>query len=173
MTGVDRSKGNRPGVVPASRGSAPEQLSEPPVDVPVAEADCPRCGGELAAGRVEEASITDLPEVVRPRVRLFRVAVRRCRRCGGTVWGRHPDLAPDQRGATAHHLHFGLGVPVLKLPEIVRLLTGATLTQGATYRDVCESVREAPYVHTDDTGWRVGGSPAWMMAFETDAATVY
>jgi hypothetical protein len=79
-------------------------------------------------------------------------------------------------------------VPVRKLPEIVRLLTGATLTQGAitqdalkqaagavgaTYRALCESVREAPYVHTDDTGWREGGSPAWLMVFETDAATVY
>ena len=28
-------------------------------------------------------------------------------------------------------------------------------------------------VHTDDTGWRVGGEPAYLMAFETDAATVY
>ena len=28
-------------------------------------------------------------------------------------------------------------------------------------------------VHTDDTGWRVGGESACLMAFETDAATVY
>jgi hypothetical protein len=28
-------------------------------------------------------------------------------------------------------------------------------------------------VHTDDTGWRVGGAPAYLMAFDTDAATVY
>ena len=28
-------------------------------------------------------------------------------------------------------------------------------------------------VHTDDTGWRVGGEPAFLMAFETDEATVY
>ena len=31
----------------------------------------------------------------------------------------------------------------------------------------------APVVHTDDTGWRVGGESAVRMAFETDAATVY
>jgi hypothetical protein len=30
-----------------------------------------------------------------------------------------------------------------------------------------------PVVHTDDTGWRVGGEPAHLMAFETEAATVY
>jgi hypothetical protein len=34
-------------------------------------------------------------------------------------------------------------------------------------------VPEAPVVHTDDTGWRVGGEPASLMAFDTDAATVY
>ena len=28
-------------------------------------------------------------------------------------------------------------------------------------------------VHTDDTGWRVGGEGAFLMAFETDEATVY
>jgi transposase len=193
--------GRKPGRGAFRRREAPtpEALSEPPIDVPVTEPACPKCGGEWAEGRVEEASVVDLPEVVRPRVRLFRVGARRCRRCGVAARGRHQDLAPDQRGATAHrlgprlraaahHLHYGLGVPVRKLPEILRLLSGATLTQGAithdamkqasgavgaTYRDLCESVREAPYVPTDDTGWRVGGSPAWLMAFETDRATVY
>ena len=28
-------------------------------------------------------------------------------------------------------------------------------------------------VHTDDTGWRVGGEGAFLMAFETEDATVY
>jgi transposase len=30
----------------------------------------------------------------------------------------------------------------------------------------------APVVHTDDTGWRVGGEPASLRAFETDAPSV-
>jgi transposase len=34
-------------------------------------------------------------------------------------------------------------------------------------------VQEAPVVHTDDTGWRIGGTPAHLLAFETDLATVY
>jgi transposase len=34
-------------------------------------------------------------------------------------------------------------------------------------------VPAAPVVHIDDTGWRVGGEPAYLPAFETDAATVY
>ena len=34
-------------------------------------------------------------------------------------------------------------------------------------------MRASPFVQTDDTGWRVGGEPAFLMAFETDRATVY
>lgn len=178
---------------------APEQLSEPPIEVSVEQPACPACGGELAFERVEEASITDLPEIIKPRVRLFRVAVHRCQGCGATARGRHPDLAADQRGATAHrlgprllaaahHAHYRLGVPVRKLPELFRALTGAAFTQGAItldalekaagtigakYAALCDSVRDSAWCHTDDTGWREGGSPRWLMAFVTDTATVY
>jgi hypothetical protein len=107
-TRVEKPKrpGRKPGQGTFKRREAPrpEELSEPPIDVPVAESGCPKCGGELVSDRVDEASITDLPEVVRPRVRLFRVAVHRCVCCGATARGRHPDLAADQRGATAHRL---------------------------------------------------------------------
>jgi transposase len=35
------------------------------------------------------------------------------------------------------------------------------------------AVPQGPVVHTDDSGWRVGGEPAFLMAFETDTAIVY
>lgn len=91
-----KKPGRKPGrgLFKNREASAPETLSEPPIDVPVVESECPKCGGELDEGRVEEASIVDLPEAPKPRVRLFRVQVRRCRRCKTTVRGRHPDLAP-------------------------------------------------------------------------------
>jgi transposase len=196
-----KTPGRKPGQGMFKRREAPtpESLSEPPIGVPVAETACPKCGDGLVADRVEDASVVDLPAVVRPRARIFRVDVHRCTGCGATVRGRHPDLAADQRGATAHrlgprlwaaahHLHYGLGVPVRKLPAVLEILCGVRITQGAITRDalkqaagavgvryqaLCDSVRDAPYVHTDDTGWREGGSPAWLMAFETDVATVY
>ena len=34
-------------------------------------------------------------------------------------------------------------------------------------------MRESAVIHTDDTGWRVGGEGAFLMAFETEDATVY
>jgi hypothetical protein len=56
-------------------------------------------------------------------------------RCGQRVRGQHPEVAPDQYGATAHRLgprvkaaahtvHYGMGVPVRKLPAILREFSG-------------------------------------------------
>ena len=90
--------------------------------------------------------------------------------------------------AAAHVLHYGVGIPVRKVPSVLRVLTGVELTQsaitqdamrraqfrvGRAYETLRASVRDSPRVHTDDTGWRVGGERAFLMAFETDEATVY
>ncbi|MGH8646045.1 MAG: IS66 family transposase, partial [Gammaproteobacteria bacterium] len=44
---------------------------------------------------------------------------------------------------------------------------------GAAYQKLREQVRHAPVTYTDDTGWRVGGDGAYLMAFDTDQQTVY
>jgi transposase len=193
--------GRKPGTGPFRFRAAPppEQLFTPPVDVPVVEDICPACGGCLIEESPEEISITELPALPRPQVTRYRVAVCRCTTCGKRVRGQHPDVAPDQYGATAHRLgdrvmaaahglHYGLGVPVRKVPAILTALTGVTLTQGAItqdarrraagvvgdlYAQLRTAVPEQPVIHTDDTSWRIGGAPAYLMAFETDAATVY
>jgi transposase len=178
---------------PASANSAP------PVDVPVQETRCPFCGGTLEPEGYEEASVTDMPATPEPEVRLFKVHVCRCQKCGRRTRGKHPDVAADQYGATAHRLgprikamahslHYGDGVPVRRLPTILRGMSGITMTQsaitqhalkqiegpvGAAYRELREQVRHAPVTYTDDTGWRVGGDGAYLMAFDTDQETVY
>ena len=90
--------------------------------------------------------------------------------------------------AAAHVLHYGVGIPVRRVPVVLRALTGVELSQGAitqdalrraqgavgdAYQRLRESVRESAVVHTDDTGWRVDGESAFLMAFETEDATVY
>ena len=70
---------------------------------------------------------------------------------------------------------------------VMAALTGVQLAQGALTQDALRRaagpvgsayeplravVREAPVVHTDDTGWRVGGHPAHLLAFEPALATV-
>jgi hypothetical protein len=101
------SQPHRPGRQPGSgtfpyrEAPRPEQITEPPVDVPVLLAACPACGGQRAEARGDCASTTAIPASPRPQVTQYRVAVCRCLLCGKQVHGQHPDVAPDQYGATA------------------------------------------------------------------------
>src|SRR5918999_4292363 len=108
--GTRVSQPKRPGRQPGEgtfsfrQAPRPEEITEPPVNVPVTLEDCPRCGEKLAEERIELAYNTELPPMPRPRVTQYRVWVCRCPRCGRRVRGQHPDLAPDQYGATAHRV---------------------------------------------------------------------
>jgi hypothetical protein len=44
---------------------------------------------------------------------------------------------------------------------------------GAAYQQLRSTVQNSPVVYTDDTGWKVGGENAHLIAFDTDQATVY
>jgi transposase len=190
--------GRKPGQGRFLYRSAPP---DPPTETILATTPrcCPDCGGELDQEREETATTTNLPIPPKPVVTAYRVPVCRCRQCGKTVRGSAPGLVPDQVGATAHRvgdrvmaaahmLHYAVGIPVRKVPSVLRELTGVCLTQGAMTQDALRrmkgpvgaeyqrlraQVREAAAVHTDDTGWRVGGRAAHRMGFDTDAVTVY
>ena len=200
-TDKPRRPGRKPGIGSFSyrKPPSPDEVTEPPVDVEVAGDSCPGCGGRLEYEGVQVAYVTDIPPIPRPQVTEYRVQVCQCRGCGKRVRGRHPDVAPDQYGASAHRvgrrvmaaahvLHYGVGIPVRRVPSVLRGLTGVELSQSAITQDALrrargavgdgyhrlrKSVRESAVVHTDDTGWRVGGESAFLMAFETDEATVY
>src|ERR1035438_5025066 len=173
--------------------------SAPPVEVPVTITQCPCCGGELRWERTDPATVTDMPERPQPEVKSYAVEVRRCERCGQRVRGQHPDVAADQYGATAHRVgprvkaaahvvHYGMGVPVRKVPAILREFTGVEITQSAltqdalkkaegvvgnAYQELRAGVATAPVVYTDDNGWPIHGEGSQLMAFDTDQATVF
>jgi transposase len=44
---------------------------------------------------------------------------------------------------------------------------------GDAYQELRAGVATAPVVYTDDTGWRIHGEGAQLMAFDTDQATVF
>ena len=179
-------------------------LEEAPASPDTTQVDVPPpggcdCGGSLEFLRYEEASTTDPPEDIRPHVTKFRVPVCRCRRCGATVRGKHPDLAPDQYGATAHRygdrmmavghvLHYGMGIPQRKVPAVVEMFTGVRPTQSAfnqdairrseadlkpDYKALRDSMKDQAVGQTDATGWRVDGEAAQMMVYANGEATVY
>ena len=190
--------GRKPGKGPFTRRAAP---AEAPMRTVAAKAPsaCPFCGGCLEQEGEEIATTSDVPTHPEPVITLYRVAVCRCQGCGKRVRGTAAGLAPDQRGATAHRLgpgvmaaahalHYAVGIPVRKIPPVLRELTGICVTQGAisqdalrrasgpvgaVYEDLRAGVRQAAVVHTDDTGWRIGGQAAFLMGFDTDQSTVY
>ena len=200
-TSKPRRPGRKPGMGNFSYRKPPavDELTAPPVDVAVSAESCPGCGGILEHEGESLAYVTDIPEMLRPQVTEYRVQVCRCVSCGRRVRGRHPEVGPDQYVASAHRvgrrvmaaahmLHYGVGIPVRRVPTVLRALTGVELSQSAitqdalrrvqgavgdAYRGLRESVRESAVVHTDDTGWRVDGEGAFLMAFETDDAAVY
>jgi hypothetical protein len=95
----------------------------------------------------------DIPAVPAPVVTQYAVPVCRCRNCGRIVRGQADGLAPDQYGATAHRLgprvkavahmlHYGLGIPVRKLPQVLWEMAGlfvfwAEHRERAVRADVC------------------------------------
>jgi transposase len=196
-----KPRGRRPGRGTFNYRMPPstEEITGPPLDVPVVESVCPGCGGRLEPTGTDLAYLTDIPPTPRPTVTEYLVQVCRCTSCGKRVRGRHPELAPSQRGASAHRLgsrlmaaahvlHYGAGIPVRRIPMVLQALTGAKVTQsaitqdalrraqgtvGQAYQELRRLVCHSPVTHTDDTGWRVGGEPAFLMAFETDRAKVY
>src|SRR3954447_1437524 len=156
----------------------PHQLPPPPIEVRLPDPACSCCGEPLQEHRVDLATVTDLPPQPRPVVQPYRVWVYRCPGCRTTVRAPHPDLAPDQFGATAHRIgpramaaahatHYGLGVPVREVPAVLRLYAGLRLTQsaitrdasrrgagpvGSAYKSLRDGIPKADVVSTDDTG---------------------
>jgi transposase len=190
--------GRKPGEGDFRFRAAPPQA---PQEVILAEVPsrCPDCGGKLERVAEEWATTTDVEVNPQPRVTGYHVPVCRCRQCGKRVRGTAPGLAADQAGATAHRLgpsvkaaahvlHYGMGIPVRKVPQVLQELTGVAVTQGALtqdalrqaegkvgtlYQQLRASMADAPVVHTDDTGWRIAGQSAFLMGFDSDQATVY
>lgn len=172
------------------------------IDVEVPN-QCPACNftGELQLSHFEKASITELPAGVRGQVKVYNVPVVICPKCGKKVRGEHSDLASGQWGATAHRIgprltaviqtiRHDLGLSERKIPCLLEMTVGLSLTQsainqaamrlaqdgGALAKHVLEletSIREAAYVHHDDTGWRMGGEQAWVGAFRTDDVALF
>ena len=193
--------GRKPGVGQFTFRTSPERSSiTNTVDVPAPES-CPKCAGPLSPFKTEFAFITDLPEI-KPSITEYRVRVNRCPTCKQDFRGVHPSVASNQRGATAdrlgpralaagHALQYDFGITARKVPGVLKMLTQLEVTQSALtqqalkhganpagvihkkYETLRASVRAANMVNTDDTGWRINGANAFLMAFKTNSSVVY
>lgn len=178
-------------------GDTLEEIRVPLTDV---QRHCAGCG-VLMETSTEEATIEDTPTQPTRMIKRFIVEVGRCPLCGGTARGQHPELSPRQNGANAHQigpnvkaqalaLHYSSGLPMRKVPDVIRQSTGISLTQSAISQIACtlsadgallhreyaklkERVATSRVVNTDDTGWRINATLAFVMGFFTTDTAYY
>jgi transposase len=157
---------------------------------------CPDCGGPLDETHVAQQFQVEIPR--KPIHRQFNVHVGQCRECRRRVQGRHPLQTSDALGAAAAQLgpdaqaaivelNKQAGLSHGKVTRCLKSLFGIPLSRGGSVRTVlraasrCEPVYEAirqtvgqsDWVVPDETGWRVGGYPAWLHALVGPEATAY
>ena len=159
-------------------------------------AGCPTCHGAIAPERVEDQDQEEIGR--RVHVTRFRVHIGHCVACGTRVQGRHPSQTSEATGAAAAQvgpealafaaiLNQEFGLSYGKTVAVRQRGFGLTLTPGGLSQALarlaarCEPtdehrkavVRTQPSVTLDETGWRIGGHPAWLHVAATADATVY
>ena len=171
-----------------------EQIDETH-EAPLPEA-CPDCGGPIDEIDVQQQYQVEIPR--RPIHRQFNVHIGQCRSCRLRVQGRHALQTSDALGAAASQLGPDTQAAIVDLNKnaglshgkVVRTLAnlfGISLTRGGSvhavlragrrcepvYESICRSVRCSPWVVPDETGWRVGGLPAWLHGIVGSTSTAY
>jgi transposase len=157
---------------------------------------CPDCGGALDETRIAQQFQVEIPR--KPIHRLFNIHIGQCRRRHRRVQGRHPlqtsdalgaaaaQLGPDAQ-ATVFELNKQGGLSHGKVTRCLESLFGIRLSRGGSahtvlraagrcepvYEAVRQTVAQSDWVVPDETGWRVGGHPAWLHTLVGPEATAY
>jgi transposase len=158
---------------------------------------CPACGSsDLQENDVVTQYQTEIPR--RPIHRQFNIHRGTCCHCGQPVQGRHPLQTSDAVGAAASQLgpaahaaiammNKELGLSHGKVARCFQQLFGISMARATsarsmlrtakrcepTYEAIRAAVRASPQVVPDETGWRVGGRPAWLHVLVGETATYY
>ncbi len=191
--------GRKPGKAYGKRGSRPVPKNvDETYDVPLPPACThPGCDGRVHAEGVADQYQEDIPPV-KPIIRRFRVRYGRCECCGRRVRGRHPLQTSDALGAarvqigpealaTAAHMNKELGLTYGKVATFFKTRFSFTFARATpcranmrlaekvkpTFNAMVLAVRHAVVVYADETGWKIGGAPAWLWAFVAERITVY
>jgi transposase len=173
---------------------SPEQIDEIH-EAPLPEV-CPDCGGPLDETHVAEQFQVEIPR--KPIHRQFNIHVGQCRQCHRRVQGRHSLQTSDALGAAAAQLGPDAQAAIVelnkqsglshgKVTRCLKSLFGIPLSRGGSvhtvlraasrckpvYEAIRQTVGQSDWVVPDETGWRVGGHPAWLHTLVGPEATAY
>lgn len=172
----------------------PAQITQT-LDAPLPDA-CPHCGGDLAETETAQQFQAEIPR--QPIHRQFNIHVGCCTRCGRRIQGRHPLQTSDALGAAQSQigphaqavvvdLNKEMGLSHNKIARLMDSLFGIDLTRGASalivrraadrlegaHQEIIDEIKASERLHVDETGWRLGGKPAWLHVWVSERATCY
>jgi transposase len=158
---------------------------------------CPDCGGALCVEGTAVQYQIDIPPV-QPVTTQFNIQLGHCTTCGTHLQGHHPLQISDALGAAnivlgprvlalVAELKHDLGVPYTKIVRHLESAFGLPLCRATlaradqrladvylpTYAHLILALQHSAVVWADETGWRLGGHPAWLWVFTTETITVY
>jgi transposase len=175
----------------------PAQVTES-LDAPLPN-KCPdaNCGGNIVEDSTDTQYQTEIPR--EPIQREITIHCGHCDKCGHKVRGRHPlqtsaatgaaqsQLGPDAQAAIVD-LNKRAGMSYGKIADTFSRAFGMILTRGAcaqvilraakilqpAYEQIKERIILSHHLTPDETGWRIGGHPAWLHCWVGDkGATLY
>jgi transposase len=189
-----RKPGEDYGTKAHRRPPSPEQLDEIH-EAPLPKV-CPDCGGPLDETHIAQQFQVEIPR--KPIHRQFNIHFGQCRQCRRRVQGRHPLQTSDALGAAAAQLGPDAQAAVVelnkqgglshgKVTRCLESLFGIRLSRGGSvhivlraadrcepvYESIRQTVAQSDWVVPDETGWRVGGHPAWLHTLVSPQATAY
>jgi transposase len=152
---------------------------------------CTDCGQDVIETHTDVQFQTELPRL--PERRKFIIHCGRCSVCGKKFRGRHPQQTSDATGAAASqlgpmaqatvaYLNKHAGMSHGKISQFFAAVHGITLTPGASaqivlragkrlkpaYQEIQKRLAASDHITPDESGWRVGGHPAWLHAWVGD-----
>ena len=190
-----RKQGDQHGKHAHREPPPPSQVDET-LDAPLPD-QCPDCGGDIVEDHLDQQFQTEIPR--KPIVRKFKIHCGHCNRCGKHLRGRHPLQTSDATGAAQSqlggdaqaaivYLNKRAGMSHGKIADTFDKVFGITLTRGASaqvvmragkilqpvYEQIKEHIKSSKHLTPDETGWRIGGHPAWLHGWVgDDGATLY
>jgi transposase len=190
-----RKKGEEHGKHAHRDPPPPAQIDETH-EAPLPE-QCPDCGGKVIEDHLDQQFQTEIPR--QPIFRKYKIHCGHCENCGKHLRGRHPLQTSDATGAAQSQLGSDAQAAIVylnkcagmshgKIADTFDRLFGIQLTRGASaqvvmragqilqpvYEQIKERIKNAEHLTPDETGWRIGGHPAWLHGWVgNDGATLY
>lgn len=184
-----QNTGRKPGGQPGHPGQTLLQSASPDLTVNVPLDTCPECGGDLASQPVaseEKRQVFDLPDI-RLRITEYLAQHKFCPHCGKPVSSEFPASvsAPAQYGPGMHaamtYLNVRQVIPCQRVAEVCQDLFGHRPSAGSVVRSVArcaalltpavdairDTLRQAPVLHSDETGVRCAGKTQWLHVAST------